>query len=48
MKRKIIEYSSYDSPYKGEETLVGWERSVEHQGEGHSLGLVDTLRSLKA
>ena len=29
------------------ETLIGWERSIEKQREGHSLGLVDTLRSLK-
>ena len=27
--------------------MVGWERSVEQQGEGYSPGLVDTLRSLK-
>ena len=29
MKIRIVEYNSYDSPYRLEETLVGWERLVE-------------------
>lgn len=48
MKRRIVEYSSYDSPHKEKETLLGWERLVEQRGEGGSLDLAHTLRSLKA
>lgn len=47
MKIKKFDYSSYDSPYRPKETLVGWERSAEQKGEGFSPGLADTLRSLK-
>jgi len=35
MKRRIVEYSSYESSYKPEETVVGWERLVQHQGKGY-------------
>lgn len=48
MKSERVEYSSYESLYRPEETLVGWERLVKQQREGYSLGLADTLRSLKA
>ena len=44
MKRRIVEYSSYDSLYILEETLVGWERSIEQQREGYYPSLEDTLR----
>jgi len=37
MMRKIVYYSSHESPY----------RSVGKQGDEHSLGVADTLRSLR-
>lgn len=46
MKSIIVEYSSYDSLYRAKESLLGWEISVEHKGEGYSSGLENTLRSL--
>jgi len=36
------------APCRPKVKLVGWENSVEKQGEGYSLDLEDTLRSLKA
>lgn len=47
MKSRMVDYSSYDSPYRQEEKLVGWEKSVEQQGEVGSPDLVNTLRSLR-
>lgn len=48
MKSRMVEDSSYDSPYRLEEKSVGWEKSVRQQGEGESPDLANTLRSLKA
>lgn len=38
MMRKMVDYSSHESPYI----------SVEKQGEEYSPGVADTLRSLRA
>ena len=42
----MVEYSSYDFLYILEEKSIGCEKSVEQQGEGDSLNLADTFRSL--
>ena len=48
MKIRMVQYSSYDSPYRLEEKSVGGEKSVGKQGEGDSPNLADTLISLRA
>jgi len=47
MKRKLVDYSSHDSPYRPYVKSMEWERLVEKQGEDYSLDQAYKLRSLR-
>jgi len=47
MKGRMVKYNSYDSPRRPKVKSVEWEKSLELQGEGHSLDLENALRSLR-